>query len=309
MADLVTFGEPLMEFARLEGEARPIYLQGFGGDTSNVAVAAARQGASVAVLARLGNDAFGDAFVRLWSSEGIDTSLVQRDDEAATGVYFIDYDDSGHRFSYLRAGSAATRLGPDLLPRQTIAGARAVHLSGITQAISARSCDAAFAALAIARESGAITSFDPNLRLKLWPLERARAIVLETVRDVDFVLPSEDDAAALFGTDDRDEMIDRLLGRGARTVVLKLGADGVSIAHPGGRLDIAAHPVEPVDATGAGDTFDGAFLARVLAGDGVEEAARFAVVAAALSTTGHGAVAAMPTHDEVRTAIAGSDPR
>lgn len=299
MPELITFGEPLMEFARLAEDDRPLFLQGYGGDTSNVAVAAARQGASVGILARLGRDAFGDAFVALWRGEGIDVELVQRDEEAPTGVYFIDYGPEGHRFSYLRSGSAATRLGPDLLPRDALANARMLHVSGITQAISTASCDAVFAAIDLAREHGVSVAYDPNLRLKLWPLERARAIVLATVAKVDYLLPSEDDAATLLGTRDRDESVDRLLELGARRVVLKLGADGALVADRHARTHVPAHRVEAVDATGAGDTFDGAFLTRILAGDEPVEAARHAVVAAALSTKGHGAVAPMPTRDAV----------
>jgi 2-dehydro-3-deoxygluconokinase len=304
MAELITFGEPLMEFARLAEEDRPLFLQGYGGDTSNVAVAAARQGASVAVLARVGRDAFGDAFVALWRGEGIDVALVQRDDVAPTGVYFIDYGEEGHRFSYMRAGSAATRLGPDLLPRDDIANARMLHVSGITQAISTASCDAVFAAIDHARENGVPVAYDPNLRLKLWPLDRARAIALATAAKVDYLLPSEDDAATLLGVSDRDALVDALLDRGARHVVLKLGADGALVADADGREHVPAHPVEAVDATGAGDTFDGAFLTRILAGDEPVEAARHAVVAAALSTKGHGAVAPMPTRDAVEAARA-----
>ena len=307
MAELITFGEPLMEFARLAEDDRPHFLQGFGGDTSNVAVAAARQGASVAVLARLGRDAFGDAFVALWQGEGIDVGLVQRDDAAPTGVYFIDYGPEGHRFSYLRAGSAATRLGPERLPRDAIANARMLHVSGITQAISSASCDAVFAALEHAREKGVAVAYDPNLRLKLWPLERARAIALATAAKVDYLLPSEDDAATLLGTPDRDALVDAFLERGARHVVLKLGADGALVADRDERVHVPAHPVEAVDATGAGDTFDGAFLTRILAGDGPVEAARHAVVAAALSTKGQGAVAPMPTRDAVEAARADAE--
>ncbi len=303
MADLLTLGEPLMEFARLQDDPRRCFLQGFGGDTSNVAIAAARQGADVGVLARLGDDAFGNAFVELWAREGIAVDLVQRDAEAPTGVYFIDYDDGRHLFSYLRAGSAATRLGPELLPLDAIAASRILHVSGITQAISTASCDAVFAAVAHARRHGTLVSFDPNLRLKLWPLERARAIFLATLPFVDVLLPSEEDASLLLGTEDRDAIVDRLLADGARTVVLKLGADGAIVATHDHRDAIAAHQVAAVDATGAGDTFDGAFLTRLLDGDDPRDAARWAAVAAALSTLGQGAVGPMPTRADVASAL------
>lgn len=306
MPDLITFGEPLLEFARLSDEARPLFLQGFGGDTSNVAVAAARQEASVGVLARLGRDAFGDAFERLWRDEGVDVSLVQRDDDAPTGVYFIDYDQRGHHFTYLRRGSAASLMRPELLPYEAIAGAKALHLSGITQAISTGSCDAALAAVEHARAHGTLVAFDTNLRLKLWPLHRARAIILATLARVDYCLPSADDARQLLGLDDPDAIVDRLLELGARHVVLKMGGEGALAADGRGRERIPAHEVEPVDATAAGDTFDGAFLAEVLRGADVVEAARYAVVAAALSTRGHGAVAPMPSRAETRGAARGS---
>lgn len=294
MAELITFGEPLLEFARLEDEERPLFLQGFGGDTSNVAVAAARQEASVAVLARIGADGFGDAFLELWRAEGIDVSLVERDEDAPTGAYFIDYDDDGHHFTYLRATSAATRMRPELLPYDAIASARILHLSGITQAISTGSCDAGFAAMRHARAHGTLVAYDTNLRTKLWGIDRARAVILATVPLVDYCLPGLDDARQLLGTDDPDAVVDRFLSLGARHVVLKMGSEGAIVASQEGRRHVPAHPVEPVDATAAGDTFDGAFLSEVLRGADAVDAARYAAVAAALSTTGHGAVAPMP---------------
>ena len=302
MADLITFGEPLLEFARLQEGGRPTFLQGFGGDTSNVAVAAARQDANVAILARLGQDSFGDSFMNLWGLEGIGLDLVERDDDAPTGAYFIDYDDRGHHFTYLRSTSAATRMRPDLLPFDAIAASRILHLSGITQAISVGSCDAAFAAIEHARANDTLVSYDTNLRLKLWPLHRARAVILATIPMLDYCLPSLDDARRLLGTDDPEAITDDLLDRGARVVVLKMGAEGALVATGEEREHVPAHPVEAVDATAAGDTFDGAFLAEILRGEPAVAAARHAVVAAGLSTRGPGAVEPMPTRADTRAA-------
>lgn len=303
MPDLICFGEPMVEFARLEDPDRPLFLQGFGGDTSNVAVAAARQEASVGMLARVGDDGFGGAFEALWRREGIDTGLVQRDAHAPTGAYFIDYDQAGHHFTYLRSTSAATRMRPDLLPYDALAGARILHLSGITQAISTGSCDATFAAIDHARQHGTQVAYDLNLRLKLWPLPRARAILRATIAGVDHCLPSADDAYRVLGVDDPDAAADALLALGAGTVVLKLGAEGALVATPSRRERVPAHPVTPVDATAAGDTFDGAYLAEILRGADAVDATRWGVVAAALSTQGHGAVAPMPTRQAVREAM------
>ena len=108
---IVCLGEPMLEFNR---QADGRYLAGHGGDTSNCAIAAARQGAAVGYLTRLGSDAFGDSFMDLWAAEGVDASQVERDAQAHTAVYFVDHADGQHRFSYLRAGSAASRMTPAL---------------------------------------------------------------------------------------------------------------------------------------------------------------------------------------------------
>ncbi len=305
--DLLGLGEPLLEFAERDDGAAPMYLAGFGGDTSNATIAAARQGAACGYVTRLGQDVFGDRFVALWQAEGVSTESVARDPEAPTGVYFISYDEDGHAFTYYRRGSAASRLRPEGLPLAAIAGARLLHLSGISQAISDSACDAAFAAVAHAREAGTLVSYDPNLRLKLWPLARARAIVLETVSLADIVLPSLEDATQLLGEDHPDGLVDTFLARGAKLVALKLGAEGVLVADAHGRQRLPGHRVATVDATGAGDTFDGAFLAERLRGADLEAAARYANAAAALSTTGHGAVAPIPRRDAVEAFLAERD--
>ena len=174
MPDIVCLGEPMLEFNQ-QDDGR--YLPGHGGDTSNCAIAAARQGASVGFVTRLGADAFGDSFVALWAREGIDASCVRRDPEVNTGIYFVTHGAAGHQFSYFRAGSASSRMGPEDLPEEYIAGAKILHVSGISQAISERATDAVFRAIEIARTNAVRVSYDSNLRLKLWPLDRARAVI------------------------------------------------------------------------------------------------------------------------------------
>src|SRR5919108_324409 len=176
---LVSIGEPLIEFNQpKEGDGRT-WLQGFGGDSQNVAIAAARQGASAGYLTSLGQDWMGDAFLELWRAEGVDPSRVRRHPTGPTGVSFVTHTEAGHKFDYLRKNSAASLMTPD---------------------------------------------------------ERFR---------------------------------------------------------------VPGHRVKAVDATGAGDTFDGAFLARLLAGDDLRKAAHYANVAAALSTRGYGAVTPIPRAAEV----------
>ncbi len=298
--DVLAIGEPMLEFSQTgDGGTAPQYLQGYGGDTSNFAVAAARQGARVGYFTRLGCDTFGERFMALWQREGIDVASVQHDPAAATGIYFISHDEVGHHFSYYRAGSAASRMRPDDLPQRAIEAARVLHVSGISQAISTTACDAVFAALTMARDANRLVSYDPNVRLKLWPAARARAIVLETVALADYCLPSLEDAVTLLGDAPPDALADAFLARGARCVALKLGPEGVLVATAEERHRVAGFRVDSVDATGAGDTFDGAFITERLRGARLEDAARYANAAAALSTRGYGAVDPIPARTEV----------
>ena len=298
--DVRALGEPMLEFnQRVDAEGEPSYVQGFGGDTSNMAVAAARQGARAGYLTRIGDDAFGERFVALWQREGIDARHVARDPDAPTGIYFVSHDERGHQFSYYRTGSAASRLRPDQVPLEAVAGARVLHVSGISQAISVGACDAVFTAIEAARGAGTVVSYDPNVRLTLWPAARARAVVLETVAHADLCLPSLEDAAILFGERAPEVYVDLLLERGAGLVALKLGRDGVLVATTEERQHVPGFAVASVDATGAGDTFDGAFVAERLRGTTLGDAARYANAAAALTTRGYGAVEPIPHRAEV----------
>jgi len=297
--DLVALGEAMVEFNRARGGAARVWLQGFGGDTSNAVIAASRLGARCAYVTRVGDDAFGRELVSLWSAEGVDTSAVAIDAAAPTGVYFVTHDDAGHHFAYLRSGTAASRLAPAGLPERCLTNTRLLHVSAISQAISATACDACFAAIDLAHRAGARVAYDTNLRLALWPLARARAIVVETLRRCDFALPGADDARHLFGSDDPRRIADECHALGVAVVVVKLGRDGCYVSQHDCAERIAGIPVDAVDATGAGDCFDGAFLARIAAGDAAPDAARYANAAAALATTGYGAVAPLPRSNAV----------
>src|SRR5437764_1451478 len=183
----------MVEFNQTGAGDGRLYLQGFGGDTSNFVIAAARQGARTGYVSALGDDEHGRMLRALWEREGVDQAGVHTDPAAATAVYFVTHDAAGHHFSFLRAGSAASRMTPALLPRERIAAARVLHLSGISLAISASARETCEAAIAIARAARVQVSFDTNLRLKLWPLEEARAVMTDVMRDCDVCLPSLDD--------------------------------------------------------------------------------------------------------------------
>ncbi len=299
--EILCLGEPMVEFNQ-QPDGR--YLAGFGGDTSNTAIAAARQGASVGYWTRLGEDSFGDQLVRLWQEEGVDCSHVRRDPAAHTALYFVTHEAGGHRFSYRRAGSAASRMRPADLPHALVEGAKILHVSGISQAISETAADSVFAAIHIARVAGCRVSYDTNLRLQLWPLDRARAVTEAAIRLCQIALPGLEDAAQLTGRDDPEAIADHYLGLGCEIVALTLGAKGTLVATAERRRRVPVIPVTPLDATAAGDTFDGAFLAELLRTDDPFQAARYANAAAALSTQGYGAVAPMPRRAAVEALLA-----
>ncbi|HAP26190.1 MAG TPA: 2-dehydro-3-deoxygluconokinase [Achromobacter sp.] len=297
--DIVALGEPLVELNQTH-EGQRQYLQGFGGDTSNAVIAAARQGARCAYLTRVGNDAFGKEFLDLWQTEGVDTSGVEVDDDAHTGLYFVQHGPDGHAFSYLRRGSAASLMTTASLDAGLIERARFLHVSGISMAISTTACDTVFAAIERAHAAGAQVSLDSNLRLRLWPVDRARAILREAMRAADVFLPSMDDMQHLTGNDDPERTLDWIRDGGAPgVVVLKLGKDGSIIDDGRTRTAMPALRVQAVDATGAGDCFAGSLLARRCQGDSWEDAVRYANAAAALSTLGYGAVDPLPRAEQV----------
>lgn len=303
MTDIVCIGEPLGEFNATRGEAGA-YRFGHGGDTSNCAIAAARQGASVAYVGALGDDEAGRSFRALWKQENVDDTHVSTHPSAPTGLYFVAHGEKGHVFSYLRAGSAASLYGPADLPSELIAGAKVVQASGISQAISASAADAVFEAFALARSKGVLTAYDTNLRLKLWPLTRARAIIHEACAMSDIVLPGLDDAMLLTGLEQPDAIADFYLARGAKVVALTLGHEGSLVATPQRRERLVPIKVEAIDATGAGDCYDGAFLSEYVRTGDAFAAGAYANVAAALSTQGYGAVAPLPRRADVEARMA-----
>lgn len=302
--DVVSLGEPMYEFSQIPGEGNR-YLQGFGGDTMNCAIAAARLGARVAYVTRLGDDEFGRQFLELWKREGVDASAVSVDAQAHTAVYFITHGPGGHVFSYLRKDSAASRMQPGDLPLELIASAKFFHVSGISQAISESACDCVFAAIAAARKGGAQVVYDCNLRPRLWPAARASAVIRATIALADYFLLSLEDAQALCAAQDPDAILDWCHGAGARIVALKLGADGVIASDSKRRARLPGIKVNCVDATGAGDCFAGALMARLAAGEDFWEALRYANAAAALTTTGYGAVNPLPRPEAVKKLLAG----
>jgi 2-dehydro-3-deoxygluconokinase len=233
----------------------------------------------------------------------VDTSTVIRTDRYQTGVYFVTHDAAGHHFLHYRANSAAAMYSPADVPTAAIAASRILYVSGISQGISDTACDAVFAAIDVALGNGVKLAYDTNYRPRLWPPSRAAAVMHAAMAHADYAMPGLEDVQTLTGLTDPDAMLDFYLRLGAKLVLLKMGADGAYLATADARKRIPAYKVVPVDATGAGDTFCGSFLARILAGDEPEQAARYASVAAALKCLGYGAVGPIPRPPAILAAM------
>ena len=315
--EVVSLGEAMVEFNQTS-PGQPQYLQGFGGDTSNATIAAARAGVRTAYLTRLGDDLFAQQLRELWQAEGVNTEGLEVDAHAPTGIYFVTHGPSGHAFSYRRTDSAASKMNVNWLsgaPAAMIGRAKWLHVSGISLAISEQACNTVFAALDIARRSRTLVSFDSNLRLKLWSIERARIHIANTVSRCDLFLPSIEDMTTLTGLTDPEAITRWSHDQGAPRVVLKLGPQGALVSEQ--RLPVGGKPGQPqydsvlipgrqvsmVDATGAGDCFCGNILARLSLGDDLVTAARYANTAASLAVQHWGAVACLPTALQVHAVL------
>jgi 2-dehydro-3-deoxygluconokinase len=308
--DVVALGEPMLEFNATEpGSLREVrtYEVGWGGDTSNFVVAVSRLGRSAGYICRLGDDDFGKILLDLWKREGVDTSHVILDQHAPTGIYFISRLGETHSFTYYRSGSAASRLSADDIPEEYLTQVKVFHTSGISQAISHSSCDAVFYAIEVAREAGALISYDPNVRLKIWDRESARSTILETIRMADFIFPSLEDARIITGLDDPEQIAGELQKLGPKVVALKLNEEGALLASQDGLRHIEPFKVDVKDTTGAGDAFAGAFVVAYLDGLDPYECGRFANAAAALTCTGLGAVKPIPARERVEDLLKPGD--
>jgi len=265
-----------------------------GGKGSNAAVAAARQGASVALIARVGADDFGRMGRELWRAEGIGTAHVQVADGETSGVaQILVYDDGDNSIAVYAGASAGLTAAHAQAARATLAGCRVVMAP----------CEVPLAAtleaFRIARAAGAMTVLNPA---------PAQPLPDDLFAITDVLTPNETEVrllAAVAADAPIETAARALLERGARAVLVTIGADGCVLYRPGSPPQRQrAIPVRVVDTIGAGDTLTGALAAALARGEALPDAMRWANAAAALSVTGRGAIGGMPTLADVRALLA-----
>lgn len=279
--DVITAGEAMALFGAQEPgplEAATHFTRSTAGAELNVAIGLARLGLRVGYISRLGADSFGRAIAAVLDREGIDRSHVSVDLERPTGFMLKSRsaDGSDPRIEYFRSGSAASRLGVADYPRAYCDDSRHLHLTGIYVAVSETTRELVLEMARDARDCGRSISFDPNLRPRLW---RTQGEMVETLNHLaslsDWVLPGLEEGRVLTGFERPEDIAGFYLERGARAVVVKLGAQGAYYADGKVQGRVPGRPVaRVVDTVGAGDGFAVGVVSALLEGLPLSEAAR-----------------------------------
>jgi 2-dehydro-3-deoxygluconokinase len=268
--DLLALGETMLSLVAVDGpidEAtsfRPMHA----GAESNACVAAVAAGARAAWFSRLGADPTGDQILAALEAAGVDVSWVRRDPDRPTGLMLRD---TVGGVRYWRHGSAASALEPTDLDGAPVADARAVLVTGITALLGD---GPRRTALAFLDRATGLRAVDPHVRPGLWGSDRAAELVLPLIERCDVLLGGEEELARLLGTTDRGESLARRVELlGPSEVVVKRGRDGAAALLPDGSWhEHRPPPIDDVDPVGAGDAFNGTYLAARLAGASVADA-------------------------------------
>lgn len=262
--------------------------------------AVARLGISCAFIGVIGDDPFGRCVLRRLKGDGVDVRHIRTVTHRTTGIAFVSYRSDGSRqFLFHLPQSAAALLNPEDVREDHLHGTRALHVTGSALSISDSAREACYRAVHLAKQHGAIVSFDPNIRPELQGVDAVREMCEPVLQACDVLLPSGGEAMMLTGDTDEEKACRHLVERGIPIVVLKRGARGCVVFTDHEQMAIPAFPVTEVDPTGAGDAFAGGFVVAMLRGMSVTEAARFASAIGALSVTRQGPMEGLPTLAEV----------
>ena len=292
-------GEMMVELA--PSQTPNLLQRGFAGDVFNSLYYARimmPDDWSVAFHTGLGTDQLSDDMIDFMAIHHISCDNIPRIENRTAGLYMIQLHDGERSFSYWRNESAARLMMRDpALLADKLASARFIYLSGITLAIlSADDRATLLGMIKSAKNADKTVFFDSNIRPKLWPnADEMRSAISEAGGVADIIMPSLDDEKMAFGDSDDIDVAARYLALGAKAVIVKNSAAPALLATASGHQHFAPSPVDSViDSTAAGDAFNGAFMARMAAGDNMEDAIKAAHKCAAIVVRHIGALA--PKH-------------
>jgi len=279
-----------------------LFRKHVAGSEANVSIGLARLGHQPGWISRLGDDEFGLYIRNFLRGEGVDVSRVILDPDHPTGIAFKERRELGaRRVIYYRRGSAASHLTPGDLDPGYFTGARYFHVSGINSALSESCHETVLAAIDLAHQAGALVSFDPNVRLRLWDAETCRRTLRQLLPRCDLVLPGADEAELLTGEADPERAAREILRLGPPLVLVKLGPEGAMAVSDDGVIRVPALRLDRVvDPVGAGDGFAAGFLSGQLRGWGIAESMRLGAVVGAAAMSVSGDVEGLPTWEEAQ---------
>lgn len=288
MPEIVTIGEILVEIMAEKKEQTFLQPGVFCGPFPSGAPAifadqAARMGASCGMISRVGEDDFGRLNLKRLRADGVDVSHVTVDPDRLTGIAFVTYrEDGGRTFIYHFRDSAVGRFRLMEMDETYLIGAKYLHIMGCTLLASPQLAQAASRGVELAVKHGVKVSFDPNIRPELIRDEETRQIFDVILRQADLILTGVEELQQITGCGNTEDGVARLLET-ADMVVVKNGSRDTVLYRQGSRIPVASFPAKEVDPTGAGDCFDGAFIAALVQGHKPEEAVRYGCAAGALA--------------------------
>lgn len=267
--DLFTFGEVLSVFITADTESvmsAKSYERVTAGAEANVAVAISRLGLKAQYFSRFGTDQLGSVMINDIKSEGVDVSAVKRVSSFSAAMVRNPGKSAPVEISYLRKGSAASTIEPTDIPETFISSSRWLHTTGITCAISKTGADTVKFALERARERRVKSSFDLNIRRKLWSESEAKAVLEPLATDIELLIGGEDEYQVVFGLTDAKKVLAEANNRGCKIAVMTKGSQVLRYSIDGEFDQFTPPKVVSVDPVGSGDAFTGGTIAGLLSG-------------------------------------------
>ncbi|XWS22226.1 hypothetical protein CRYUN_Cryun29cG0016300 [Craigia yunnanensis] len=316
---IVSFGEMLIDFVpTVSGVSlaeAPGFLKAPGGAPANVAIAVARLGGKASFVGKLGDDEFGHMLANILKQNGVSDDGILFDQGARTALAFVTLRADGEReFMFYRNPSADMLLKPEELNLDLIRSAKVFHYGSISLIVEP--CRSAhLKAMEVAKQSGALLSYDPNLRLPLWPsADEARKQILSIWDKADIIKVSDVELEFLTGSDKIDDETAMKLWRpNFKLLLVTLGEKGSRYYTKNFHGAVDAFHVNTVDTTGAGDSFVGALLCKIVNDPTIlenesklRELLKFANACGAITTTKKGAIPALPTEADALSLINGA---
>ncbi|MFQ5835524.1 MAG: sugar kinase [bacterium] len=302
---VVSIGELLVEIMR-EKVDQPLGVAGtfvgpFASGAPGIFIdAVARLGVNCGFIGTVGEDDFGRLIVERLERDGVDTAYIRSLSDYTTGVAFVTYFSNGSRkFIYHLSRAASGKISGDQVDSDYLSKVKYLHLMGSSLSVNEECRKVCYKAVRMVKDWGGKISFDPNLRPELLGIEKIREISEPILSSSEIVLPSEEEAKMLTGTQDAENACQKLLEYGPEIVALKRGEKGSWIFTAKDKIEAASFPVKEIDPTGAGDCFDAGFVVGLLKGWPLEKAARFANAVGALAVTKKGPMEGAPTLEEV----------